>query len=284
MNITTFVNWLPADFASVPVEIIILFGVALLMSGRGFYQTVYFISIGYGFSIAGMALLSFVIFRNNLAWYSILHSILLAVYGLRLGIYLVRREFQPSYHKELKDVQERSRISVSKKLLVWIGVSILYVLMFSPNLFSLIDHVTQLSLPASISQVVGLFIMAGGLIIESLADKQKSDFKAVFPKQFCNIGIYRWVRCPNYMGEITFWIGNWIMGLIFYTSGFRWVAGLAGLICIVLIMMGSTKRLERAQDARYSHLSEYQTFIQTVPVLFPFVPIYSLKNIRVYLE
>jgi steroid 5-alpha reductase family enzyme len=279
------VNILQDQLASIPPEIFLLFGVALLMSSRGFFQTVHFISTGYGFSIAGMALLSLFIFRQNLAWYSLLHLLLLAAYGLRLGIYLTRREFQPSYRKEMKSVQERSSgISLIQSILIWIGVSILYVLMFSPALFSLVNPPLPLSPLAVVSQVAGLFFMIGGLVIETLADQQKSAFKAQFPKQFCNIGLYRWVRCPNYFGEIVFWIGNWIMGLIFYTSGLRWVAGLAGLICIVLIMMGSTKRLERAQYDRYEPLPEYQKYIQTVPVLFPCIPVYTLKNIRVYLE
>ena len=74
------------------------------------------------------------------------------------------------------------------------------------------------------------------------------------------------------------------MGLPFYTSLLRWVASAIGLVCIVLIMMGSTKRLERSQGERYRHLPEYQTYVRTVPVLFPFVPIYTLKNVRVFLE
>ena len=285
MNSTALASLLRDELTSIPFETIILFGVALLMSSRGFYQVVHFISTGYGFSIAGMAILSMFIFRHNLAWYSALHVILLAVYGLRLGIYLIRREFQPSYQKELKSVQERSSgILFVQSILIWIGVSILYVLMFSPALFNLVNSPRQLSSLATTSQVVGLLFMTGGLAIEALADQQKSAFKAQFPKQFCNIGLYRWARCPNYLGEITFWVGNWIMGLALYTSGLRWVASFAGLICIVLIMMGSTKRLERAQYDRYGQAPEYQKYIQTVPVLFPFIPIYTLKNIRVYLE
>jgi steroid 5-alpha reductase family enzyme len=285
MGTTALVGWLRGEIMSLPVEMIILFGVALLMSGRGFYQTVHFISTGYGFSIAGMSILSLVIFRHNLTWYSALHGILLAVYGLRLGLYLIQREFQPSYRKELKSVQERSSgISTKQSIFIWIGVSILYVLMFSPALFGLVNPPIQLTISIIILQATGLLVMACGLTIESLADRQKTFFKAQFPKQFCNIGLYRWVRCPNYLGEIIFWAGNWTLGLTFYTSAFRWVAGLVGLICIVLIMMGSTKRLEQAQHERYGHLPEHQTYTQTVPVLFPFVPVYSLKNIRVYLE
>jgi len=59
---------------------------------------------------------------------------------------------------------------------------------------------------------------------------------------------------------------------------------LVGAVCIVLIMMGSTKRLEYAQDERYGDRPEYQQYIQVVPVLFPYVPVYSLKKIRVLIE
>jgi protein-S-isoprenylcysteine O-methyltransferase Ste14 len=64
----------------------------------------------------------------------------------------------------------------------------------------------------------------------------------------------------------------------------RWVIAFIGLACIVLIMLGSTKRLERSQTQRYGNLPEYQRYAKTVPVLFPFVPLYSLQGIRFYLE
>jgi len=285
MDTTTLPGWLQGELASIPIEMVILFGAALLISSRGFYQTVHFISTGYGFSIAGMSIASIFIFRHNLNWYSTLHGFLLAIYGLRLGIYLIRRELQPSYKKELTSVQERSSgLSIGQNILIWIGVSILYVMMFSPALFGFLIAPTKFSLAFIILQAIGLLTMVAGLSIEALADQQKTVFKAQFPRQFCNIGLYSWVRCPNYLGEIIFWVGNWIAGLTFYTSGLRWVISLLGLVCIVLIMMGSTKRLEQAQQERYGQLPEYQAFVQTVPVLFPFIPIYSLKNIRVYLE
>ena len=142
----------------------------------------------------------------------------------------------------------------------------------------------QLAWLVTVSQILGLLLMAGGLVVEGFADKQKSDFKARFPKLFCNIGLYRWVRCPNYLGEITFWVGNFVVGLAFYATALRFGVSIIGALCIVLIMMGSTKRLEESQDRRYGALPDYQAYIKTVPVLFPFVPIYSLKNIRVFLE
>jgi steroid 5-alpha reductase family enzyme len=224
-------------------NILLLFGLALIISSIGFYRVVYFISIGYAFSMVAMALATVLLMGRELPW-----------------------------------------TSLPQKVLIWISVSALYVLMFSPSLMSLTSASLVSPTLTSIVQSLGLLLMAGGLFLEALADKQKSDFKARFPTQFCDVGLYRWVRCPNYLGEIVYWAGNWVVGLLFYASLVRWAASSIGLVCIVLIMMGSTKRLERAQGERYGDLPGYQEYIRSVPVLFPFVPIYTLKNVRVFLE
>ena len=56
-----------------------------------------------------------------------------------------------------------------------------------------------------------------------------------------------------------------------------------GLVSIQLIMVGSTRRLELKQDARYGDREDYRTYVHTVPVLFPFVHVFSLKNAKLYL-
>ena len=278
-------NWFKPEYGSVLPEMLFLTVLALIISSIGFYRVVYFISIGYAFSIVAMAIISPMRHLGNLTWTSASQNMLLVLWGVRLGIYLVQREYHASYRKELADIHQRSAgMSWITKILIWTSVSVLYVLMFSPSLFSLITLPVNPSWMLSFVQVVGLMLMGGGLLLEAMSDKQKADFKAQFPKQYCDVGLYRWVRCPNYLGEITFWVGNWVMGILFYDSPLKWIASSVGLVCIVLIMMGSTKRLENTQDKRYGDKTAYQKYIRTVPVLFPFIPVYSLKNIRVFLE
>ena len=48
-----------------PVGFWLLFGLAMLISAIGFYKYVYFISLGYGFSIAGLGLMSMFLFRDR---------------------------------------------------------------------------------------------------------------------------------------------------------------------------------------------------------------------------
>ena len=55
------------------------------------------------------------------------------LYGLRLGTYLLRRELSPQFAKELADVHSRAeKVPRSVRPFIWISVSVLYVLMFSP--------------------------------------------------------------------------------------------------------------------------------------------------------
>jgi steroid 5-alpha reductase family enzyme len=282
MNIS---EWLAAQVASIPIEALPLFVLTLLITLVGFYRRVYFISIGYGFSIAAMSLAALILFRENLTLLLLIQAGILIAYGVRLGGFLLHRELtQAAYQKQIKEVHERGKSNRSRDIFIWLGVSVLYVVMFSPTLFMLATPATDLPAWSPFAQVIGIVVMAAGLLMEALADKQKSDFKAANPKAFCNVGLYRFVRCPNYLGEIMVWTGQWIACLPAYTSPLRVVFSLAGLICIVLIMMGSTKRLEESQDTRYGKLPEYQNYTKSVPVLFPFVPVYSLKNVRVYLE
>jgi protein-S-isoprenylcysteine O-methyltransferase Ste14 len=46
-----------------------------------------------------------------------------------------------------------------------------------------------------------------------------------------------------------------------------------------MIMLSSARRLEAAQGERYGALPEYQEYIRTVPVLFPWVPLYTLRRV-----
>ncbi len=262
-----------------------LFGLTLLITALGFWRLTYFVSVGYAFSIVGMALAVLFIFRQHEGVLPIVHNLLLSLWGVRLGGFLYQRERQSSFQGTARTMNEQyGGVSLPRKFAIWLGVSVLYLQMFLPGLYQSAGFSIQSSAWAVLTQAAGLLLMVAGILIEGLADHQKSAFKRHAPQAFCNVGLYRWVRCPNYLGEILFWVGNWTMGIVFYNSPVRWIASLVGLVCLILVMFGSTRRLERSQARRYGDLSAYQAYVQTVPVLFPFVPVYTLQHVRVYLE
>lgn len=250
---------------------------ALVVSAVGFTRVVYFVSIGYAFSIVAMSLVDPALLWSGVSWTSALQCGLMLLWGLRLGVFLVRRELRPSYRAYLERTDESAaKLSWPVRGGIWLGVSLLYTLMFSPCLFVLLSGGGG---GATVPELVGLGLMAAGLLLETVADRQKSAFKAEAPDRFCDAGLYRWVRCPNYLGEITFWVGVWTVALSVYGPAWQWIASLTGLILLVMIMLSSARRLESTQGERYGELPEYQEYIRTVPVLFPWVPLYTLRRV-----
>jgi len=266
------------------MPLLILLLIALLVNSVGFRYFVHFLNVGYAFSIIGMCLAAVAMFWHLLDWYAALHLFGLLVWGLRLGVFVLRRERQPAYHKELQAIQHKyGNIRWPVKSIIWVVVSALYVLMFLPSFYHA-GNPANFSAPISaLVELVGLALLFGGLIIETLADRQKSKYKQQNPHRYCDTGFYRQVRYPNYMGEIIIWVGSWIAGVPYFHTIWHWLGSLTGLVIIILIMVGTAKRLEHTQDERYGDMPEYQAYIESVPVLFPGVPLYTLRNTRFFL-
>jgi steroid 5-alpha reductase family enzyme len=86
------------------------------------------------------------------------------------------------------------------------------------------------------------------------------------------------VRFPNYLGEMVFWFGLWVSALSAYRTLPVWVFGSLGFLFIVLVMIGAGRRLELKQGKRYGCDAVYEAYSRRVPILFPLLPIYSLRR------
>ncbi len=254
---------------------LMLLGTALVVSAVGFRRLVWFISVGYGYAIAAMALVLAWLAGSGMPWLLAAQLALLLIYGLRLGTHVLVRDYQAAYRRVVQATYGEVTGGFGKKFAIWVAVSLLYVMMFFPAAF---HALRPGALP--LLALAGLILMASGLLLEGVADWQKSAGKKIAPERFCDHGLFAWVRCPAYLGEIIFWIGNWITGAPSCVAWWHWTASLAGLVCILLIMLGSTKRLEASQQKRYGQMPEFQRYTQSVPILIPWVPIYSVQGLR----
>lgn len=70
------------------------------------------------------------------------------------------------------------------------------------------------------SDVAGLILFILGMVLETLADIQKYQWKTLSSKSdaanklpVCRIGVWKWSRHPNYFGEILLWWGIWLMAI-----------------------------------------------------------------------
>jgi steroid 5-alpha reductase family enzyme len=257
----------------------VAFATSLVVSAPGFRRVYYFVSLCYAGSIAAQSVVFALIFGFTLGGWAFIQIMLLLAYGLRLGLFLGLRERNPAYAKELALAERRTAdVPPWLKVVIWLGVSLLYTLLFFPAILNLEAHANDRS---NLSAPLGVLVMIAGLAIESIADWQKYRYKAQRPDHFCDIGLYRLVRCPNYLGEMLFWLGVWLSALSVYESTSAWVLATLGMLYIEALMAAAAAGLERKQDDRYSAQADYQDYVRTVPILIPYLPLYSLRKLGV---
>lgn len=261
----------------------ILYAVCAVLCSVGFYKFVYFLSIGYGFAIAGGAVAIFVMYLLNPTQTPllivILQLILFIIYGARLSGFLLARELKNASFRKTDIAKSTLGKNTEKKMpifvliTIWIFVSALYVIQLSPMLFRIINNSQDLLLPA-----IGMAISVCGIILESIADTQKSAQKKIRPDMVAKDGLYKMVRCPNYFGEITFWTGVFVSGISTYATVGQWITAVVAYICIVYIMFNGAQRLEKRQMARYGENKEYNEYANKTPIIIPLLPIYHLNK------
>lgn len=260
--------------------LLILFIVSLLASSVGFKYFIYFFSIGYGFGIAALAATIAIVFWGSLSVPTAILCLVLFAYGCRLGIYLFKRERKSAaYRKILYDPSLQEKKPVLEVMMVWIFCAILYVAEISPVAFRLSN--TSENLPISdVWAWIGAVLMVAGACLEAAADAQKSAAKKVNPKRFVDTGLYKIVRCPNYLGEVTLWTGCFLTCIGASCSTWQWIVAAIGYIGIIYVMFSGARRLELRQVTTYGNDPEYQEYVKKTPILISFLPIYSLAKYK----
>ena len=257
-----------------PMNFWLLFGLCMLVSAIGFKNYVWFISLGYGFSIAAEGVALLLLYGQNLTPGTVITCVLFILYGLRLGGYLAIREFGGSaYKKNMKgEIKDGKTVPFGVKIAIWTTCAALYVTQVSGVFYRLVNAVQD-----NIFVFIGAAVMLAGVSLETAADIQKNNAKKVNPRRFVDTGLYRIVRCPNYLGEMIFWTGVLISG-IGAVSGWQWLVVAIGYIGIIFVMFSGARRLEIRQNKNYGNDPEYQKYVKTVPILVPFIPLYSVEK------
>lgn len=256
----------------------IFFVISLILCLVGFYKYVYFLSIGYGFSVAGIGVALAVMSLMGKFDATLAHYILFAlfvVYGIRLAGFLLVREIKNiAYRQTLKEATgDEKAMPIFVKVTIWLFVGVLYVAQTSPVFFRMYNG-------GEVSAVTwaGIVICILGIVLEAVADQQKSAQKKERPDMVATKGLYKIVRCPNYFGEILFWTGIFVSSLDILTGVGQWISAVVSYICIVFIMFNGAQRLEKRQMKRYGEDAEYKAYADKTPIIIPLLPIYHLNK------
>lgn len=252
-------------------------GLSVLITALGWVKQTWFFSVGYAFSVVAMMVVTAVVAWDTLTPLVIVQVLLLAVWGLRLGVFLLSRERAASYSQ--RPEVNRGLMPLGVRLAIWVMCFLLYPAMVAPAVLAAQTPEAPEGGWLAVT-LVGLVVLALGVVIEWAADAQKQRAKASAPRAFVERGLYGWVRVPNYLGEIMVWLGNVLAGA-YALSALGWAVSLVGAAVLVFIMLGATRRIERTQNERYGDEPDFREYVRTVPVLVPWVPVYSVRRLPV---
>ena len=255
----------------------IFFALSLLVCLCGFKKYVYFMSIGYGFSVAiigvAMAVLGISGAYGSLTIAHYIQFALFFIYGFRLSGFLLIRELKNAAYRKTLAEATGDEIPVFVKFFMWITMGVLYTAQTSGVAFRLFNEAGS-----SAVQWLGIAISAFGIGLETVADQQKSAQKAKRPDMVATEQLYKIVRCPNYFGEILFWTGVTVSALDALQGAGQWITVIIAYVLIVFIMFNGAQRLEKRQMARYGENAEYKAYADKTPIIIPLLPIYHLNK------
>ena len=204
---------------------------------------------------------------STLSARQIIAAIGVLVWCTRLGIFLFQRvlKVEDKRFDELKKDPLTFAIPWFLQV-VWIFLTALpvYIVLGNPG-------ATQPALGPS--DWIGIFIWLFGFAVEVLADYQKQVFKNDHPQDFVNTGIWRWSRYANYNGEITLWIGMFVLCGAGFIENWQWVAVISPIFVACLIVFVSGIAIsDKNAEKRYGSRPDYQEYKRVTSKFFLWPP------------
>lgn len=187
---------------------------------------------------------------------------MIAIWAVRLGSFL--------FGRIKKDGQDR-RFVVMKTQFVWFLMTWtlggLWVLVTMAAGLAAITSETSIALgPLA---YLGIALWIAGMLIEIVADNQKTQFRKNPQNRdrFITTGLWAWSRHPNYFGEITLWLGLALVALP-VLSGWQLATMISPVFVYVLLTrISGIPLLERLAKKKWGSEPEFNAYIQSTPAL-----------------
>ena len=208
-----------------------------------------------------------VLLSSDLDLRSALVAAMVMVWALRLSLFLFRRISKAGKDDRFDQIKTKPL----RFLMAW-TVQGLWVLLTAAAAVAVITGGTRE--PLGTVGIVGVAVWATGMLIEIVADRQKSNFKANPDNagRFINVGLWAWSRHPNYFGEIVLWTGMAIVAVP-VLQGWQWATLISPVFVAFLLMkVSGVPLLEAKADRRWGGEDDYEEYKRRTPVLIPKPP------------
>lgn len=199
---------------------------------------------------------------------SLLAAILVTIWGLRLSLYLFRRNWIGGEEWRYRRLRERSpsRFPLTSLFTIFWLQAVAAIAVTLP-LLATVDPGQSESLSSLDGIGAGLWLI--GFLFEAVGDWQLARFRAGAANEgrVLDRGLWRYTRHPNYFGDAVQW---WGLGLIGLAAG-RWWAllGPAGMTAVLIWVTG---KVPTEKHLRESRGSAYEDYIRRTSALVPWPP------------
>ncbi|CAN6298082.1 unnamed protein product [Urochloa humidicola] len=194
-------------------------------------------------------------------------TVLVTIWGLRLGLFLLMRILQWGEDRRF----DKMRDNLGKLAVFWIFQA---VWVWSVSLPVTVVNASDRNPSIEARDIIGWVIWLVGICVEAAADQQKLVFKNSPSNRgkWCDVGLWKYSRHPNYFGEIFLWWGVFVASTP-VLSGAEWLVILGPIfLTLLLLFVSGIPLLESSADKRYGRLEEYRVYKNTTSPLIPLPP------------
>ena len=194
---------------------------------------------------------------------SLVLSLLIILWAIRLGSFLFFRIKKAGEDKRFRDIKP----SPTRFFMTW-TLQGTWVSLCSACAITAISTTEGIILNEIF--VVGAITFITGFLIEVVADNQKTKFRSIPENKdkFITTGLWSYSRHPNYLGEITLWLG---VALMSFSSleGLQLITLVSPIFTyLLLVYVSGVRLLEASGNKKWGHLSSYQEYKKNTPTLF----------------
>lgn len=203
------------------------------------------------------------------AWHfrQIVLTSLVVIWGLRLGLFLLMRILQWGEDHRFDDM----RNNLAKLSVFWILQA---VWVWTVSLPLTIVNASDRNPSVKPQDIIGWIMWFVGITIEATADQQKLVFKnsPANRGKWCNIGVWKYSRHPNYFGEILLWWGIFVASTP-VLEGTEWLVIFGPVfLTLLLLFVSGIPLLEASLNKKFASVGEYNIYKSKTSPLIPLPP------------
>ncbi|KAJ3251886.1 hypothetical protein HDU77_005547 [Chytriomyces hyalinus] len=182
----------------------------------------------------------------------IVAAALVLIWALRLGSFLFMR-----VQKHADRRFDTLKTNPVQFAIPW-SLQVIWIFLTAFPVFAILGNISTAQNAFGASDGIGIAIWVFGFVVEAVADAQKSAFKTKNPTKFMQTGLFKYSRYPNYFGEVTLWVGMFILCANGFTDSWQWVTIISPIFVFCLIyFLSGVAMLEKSSEARYGQDPEF---------------------------